>query len=100
MCDIHCAYPGRDPWTSSDRCVVKAMGAITHPYTAVHGGLDMQREHRNIGYENCEKVVVWKPGNLNEQERREMYVNPGEVRFSKVFAMPGNGRETSTSPSD
>ena len=49
---------------------------------------------------DCENVVVWKPGNLNEQERREMYVDPGEVRFNKVFAMSGNGREASTSPSD
>ena len=49
---------------------------------------------------HCENVVVWKPENLNEQERREMYVDPGEVRFSKVFDMSGKGRETSTSPSD
>jgi len=49
---------------------------------------------------HCENFVVWKPENLNEQELREMYVDPGEVRFSKVFAMSGNGRETSTYPSD
>ena len=36
---------------------------------------------------NCENVVVWKPGNLNKQQLREIYVEPGEVRFSRVYAM-------------
>ena len=47
---------------------------------------------------NCENVVVWKPGNLTKQQKREMYVAPGEVRFSRVFAMSGNGRDSSASP--
>ena len=48
---------------------------------------------------NCENVVVWKPGNLSKQQLREMYVDPGEVRFSRVFAMSGKGRDSSASPS-
>ncbi len=49
---------------------------------------------------NCENVVVWKPGNLNKQQQREMYVDPREFRFSRVFVMSGNGRDSSASPSD
>ncbi len=45
-----------------------------------------------------ENVVVWSPGNLNKQQQREMFVEPGEVRFSRVFAMSGNGRDSSASP--
>ena len=48
---------------------------------------------------NCKNVVVWKLGNLNKQQQREMYVDPGEVRFSRVYAMSGNGRDSSASPS-
>ena len=46
---------------------------------------------------HCENVVVWKPGNLNTQQQRELYVEPGEMRFSSVFAMTGDGRNSSES---
>ena len=48
---------------------------------------------------NCENVVVWKPRNLNKLQQSEMYVDPGEVRFGRVFAMHSHGRDSSASPS-
>jgi hypothetical protein len=49
---------------------------------------------------NCGNVVVWRPASSNKQQQRAMYMDPGEVRFSRVFAMSGNGRNTSASPCD
>ncbi len=42
------------------------------------------------GYEN---IVVWRSHTMNVRERKELFVDEGEIRFSKVFAMSGSGRD-------
>ena len=45
----------------------------------------------------CENAVVWKPGDLDGQQRRELFVEKGEISFSRVYAKSGSGREKTES---
>jgi hypothetical protein len=42
---------------------------------------------------NCENVVVWKPGELDGSARSELFVDNGEISFCRVYAKSGSGRE-------
>ena len=43
---------------------------------------------------HCENAVVWRPGDLDGSKRRELFVENGEMSFSRVYAKSGSGRET------
>ena len=40
-----------------------------------------------------ENVVVWRPGELDAKQRKEMFVLEGEISFARVYAKSGSGRE-------
>ena len=41
----------------------------------------------------CENVVIWKPGELNDSKRNDLFVDNGEISFCRVYAKSGSGRE-------
>jgi hypothetical protein len=45
----------------------------------------------------CEHAVVWKPRDLNDAQRNELFVGEGEISFSRVYAKSGSGRDTMAS---
>ena len=45
----------------------------------------------------CEHAVPWKPRDLNETQRRKIFVEDGEISFSRVYAKSGSGRESMAS---
>jgi hypothetical protein len=48
----------------------------------------------------CENVVVWRPGELDDRERREMFVDEGEISFARVYAKSGSGRDDNSPLTD
>ena len=44
-------------------------------------------------HDHCENVVIWKPCDLDDRERKELFVSRGEMSFSRVYAKSGSGRE-------
>ena len=46
---------------------------------------------------NCENVVVWRTKEMTTRQRQELYVEEGEISFSRVFAKSGSGRDDSES---
>ena len=50
--------------------------------------------------ENCENVVVWRSGDLNDRQRDELFVGQGDIRFCRVYDKSGSGREHKAPSSD
>ena len=46
---------------------------------------------------HCENAVVWRPGDLDSSKRRVLFVENGEMSFSRVYAKSGTMRETTIS---
>jgi hypothetical protein len=50
--------------------------------------------------ENCENVIVWRPGDLNDRQRDELFVGQRDISFCRVYAKSGSGRENKSPSSD
>ena len=51
-------------------------------------------------YENCDNIVVWRPGDLNDRQRDELFVGQGDISFCRVYAKSGGGRVITAPSSD
>jgi hypothetical protein len=45
----------------------------------------------------CENAVVWRPCDLNGPQQSDLFVENGEISFSRVYAKSGSGREINVS---
>ena len=70
-----------DAWTCNEEEATKYM---------VHVVLDA----------NCENVVVWRPGDLKDRQRNELFVGQGDISYCRVYAKSGSGRENKEPSSD
>jgi hypothetical protein len=41
---------------------------------------------------SCENVVIWRSQGMSASLRKELYVEEGEISFSRVFAKSGSRR--------
>ena len=59
-------------------------------------GLAMKRTLARKRLLHCENVVVLRTNNMDQRERRDLFLDEGMLRFSKLYAMSGSGREDDT----